>query len=199
MHKSLLLGSLLAVGMSTVPALAHGVGHGNSGHDHFAPTVDTDKGAIRGFVKDGVDVYLGIPYAAPPVGNLRWRPPQPAKRWSGVLDATEYANACPQVTGLGAFAGPTSTNEDCLYLNVFTTGRSHTRHYGSKPVIVWLHGGGNLDGESNDFDGSKLATGGPHGTETVVVTLNYRLGLFGVLSRITSECGRASLGRLRHP
>jgi len=182
MHRPLLLGSLLAVGMSTAPALAHGVGHGNGGYGHAAPVVYTDKGAVRGLVKDGVDVYLGIPYAAPPVGNLRWRPPQPAHRWNGVRVATEYANTCPQVTELGAFAGPSSTSEDCLYLNVFTTGSSHAHHHGSKPVIVWLHGGGNLDGESNDYDATKLATGGPNGTPTVVVTINYRMGLFGVLS-----------------
>jgi para-nitrobenzyl esterase len=122
---------------------------------------------------------LGIPYAAPPVGNLRWQPPQPVKRWKGQLDATHYANTCPQVTTLGAFAGPTSANEDCLYLNVFTTNKNKNKR---KPVIVWIHGGGNFDGESSDYDGSKLATGGPNGTPSVVVTLNYRLGLFGFFS-----------------
>jgi para-nitrobenzyl esterase len=127
-----------------------------------------------------VNRFLGIPYAAPPVGNLRWRPPQPVKRWKDTLDATKYANTCPQVTELGAFAGPTSTTEDCLYLNVFTTGGSS--HSGKKPVFVWIHGGGNVDGESNDYDGSKLATGGPYGTDTVVVIMNYRMGLFGYLS-----------------
>ena len=81
------------------------------------------------------------------------------------------------MTELGAFAGPSSTTEDCLYLNVFTTGNSP-----AKPVIVWIHGGGNIDGESNDYDASKLATGGPNGSPTVVVTVNYRLGLFGHLS-----------------
>jgi para-nitrobenzyl esterase len=110
------------------------------------------------------------------VDDLRWMPPQaPAKH--ALLDATKFANTCPQVTELGAFAGPSSTTEDCLYLNVFTTDLG-----GSKPVIVWIHGGGNVDGESNDYDASKLATGGPLGTPTVVVTLNYRLGLFGFFS-----------------
>jgi para-nitrobenzyl esterase len=126
-----------------------------------------------------VNVFLGIPYAAPPVGKLRWRPPEPAQAWEGVLDASQYANTCPQVTELGAFAGPPSTTEDCLYLNVFTTGDSSSP---KRPVIVWIHGGGNVDGESNDYDGSKLAKGGPRGSPTVVVTLNYRLGLFGFLS-----------------
>ncbi|WP_414463740.1 carboxylesterase/lipase family protein [Hyphomicrobium sp. DY-1] len=138
----------------------------------------TSDGPVRGFNQGGVNIFLGIPYAAPPVGNLRWQPPQPVKRWHGVLDATKFANTCPQVTELGAFAGPSSTNEDCLYLNVFTTGNKGKK----KPVIVWIHGGGNVDGETNDYDASKLATGGPMGTQAVVVTLNYRLGLFGFLS-----------------
>jgi para-nitrobenzyl esterase len=111
---------------------------------------------------------------------LRWQPPQPVKRWRNPVDATKFANTCPQVTELGAFAGPSSTNEDCLYLNVFTTGSGHFGQ--KKPVIVWIHGGGNVDGESNDYDASKLATGGPDGHQTVVVTLNYRMGLFGFLS-----------------
>src|SRR5262245_16694708 len=96
----------------------------------------------------------------------------------GLIDATQFANTCPQVTELGAFAGPSSTTEDCLYLNVFTTGTGGR----PKPVLVWIHGGGNVDGETNDYDGSKLATGGPLGTPTVVVTINYRIGLFGFLS-----------------
>jgi para-nitrobenzyl esterase len=83
---------------------------------------------------------------------------------------------------LGVFAGPPSVNENCLYLNVFTP--NTRRHHGKGlPVFVWLHGGGNVDGESNDYDGTKLATGGQSGgSNTVVVTLNYRLGLFGFLA-----------------
>src|SRR5262249_8788305 len=134
-------------------------------------------GPVRGFVNSvGVNEFLGIPYAAPPVGDLRWRPPAPPAKHS-LLDATDYANTCPQVTELGAFAGPSSTTEDCLYLNVFSPSLK-----ASNPVIVWIHGGGNVDGETNDYDGSKLATGGPSGVPTVVVTINYRLGLFGFLS-----------------
>jgi len=183
--RSVLLCSLLATGAVAASALAHATGYGyghsqgHGGHQSNPPVVRTDKGTVRGFVENGVQTFLGIPYAAPPVGNLRWRPPAPAKRWNGVLDATKFANTCPQVTELGAFAGPSSVTEDCLYLNVFTTGSSH---HGKKPVIVWIHGGGNVDGETNDYDGSKLATGGPNGVPTVVVTINYRMGLFGFLS-----------------
>jgi para-nitrobenzyl esterase len=171
--RALLLGSLLAVGVLSTPVTAQS-------RDDDGPVVRTAEGPVRGFVKNGVGIFLGIPYAAPPVGNLRWRPPQPVGHWSRPLDATSYANTCPQVTELGAFAGPSSITEDCLYLNVFT---SNLRGNGGRnPVLVWIHGGGNVDGESNDYDGSKLATGGPSGTPTVVVTMNYRLGLFGFLA-----------------
>ena len=145
-------------------------------HDQ-GPTVFTQDGPVQGLEKNGVNIFLGIPYAAPPVGELRWRPPAPPAR-HGLLDATKFANPCTQVTSLGSFSGPSSTAEDCLYLNVFTTG---TRGR-SKPVIVWIHGGGDVDGASTDYDGTKLATGGPLGKPTVVVTINYRLGLFGWLS-----------------
>lgn len=174
LRRSLFFCSLLAAGLASAPAFAGG------NDDNDGPSVNTAEGPVRGLTKNGVNIFLGIPYAAPPVGNLRWRPPQPVQRWRGTLDATQYANTCPQVTELGAFAGPSSVTEDCLYLNVFTTGSGH---YGQKkPVIVWIHGGGNVDGESNDYDATKLATGGPNGHDTVVVTLNYRMGLFGFLS-----------------
>ncbi|SFV38125.1 carboxylesterase/lipase family protein [Hyphomicrobium facile] len=168
--------SLAAAGIACTPALAHN--DDSDGNKKGGPTVSISDGKVQGYTKNGVNVFLGIPYAAPPVGKLRWQPPQPVGKWKGTLDATQFANTCPQVTELGAFAGPTSTTEDCLYLNVFTSGNSSKK----KGVIVWIHGGGNVDGESNDYDGTKLAQGGPDGKETVVVTLNYRMGLFGYLS-----------------
>ena len=146
------------------------------------PVVVTSNGPVRGVEKNGVYEFLGIPYATPPVGNLRWRPPQPAARWEGVRDATQFANTCAQVTELGVFAGPPNTNEDCLYLNVFTTQLGRGSRGSGNAVLVWIHGGGNVDGESSDYDGSKLATGGPLGVPTVVVTINYRLNLFGFLA-----------------
>jgi para-nitrobenzyl esterase len=111
-------------------------------------------------------------------------PPQPVARWRDARDATRFGNICAQSTTLGVFAGPASVDEDCLYLNVFTTklGKSDSATSGGLPVIVWIHGGGNVDGTAADYDGTKLATGGPLGVPTVVVTINYRLGLFGFLA-----------------
>jgi para-nitrobenzyl esterase len=146
-----------------------------------APVVNTAEGPVTGLARNGVYEFRGIPYAAPPVGKLRWMPPQPVTKWNEARDATHFGNVCAQVTTLGVFAGPASVDEDCLYLNVFTT-KLNAPAAGGLPVIVWIHGGGNVDGASSDYDGSKLATGGPSGVPTVVVTINYRLGLFGFLA-----------------
>ena len=169
--------SLLAVGLVSGAAVAHD--DDDDDHDR-APVVRTDNGEVRGFTKDGVHRFVGIPYAAPPVGDLRWRPPQPAKKWKGTLDATKFGKICPQISTIAVFAGPTSTTEDCLYLNVFTTGKSNRGK--KKTVIFWIHGGGSFTGASNDYDGSAMAKGGPYGTETVVVVVNFRLGLLGFIS-----------------
>jgi para-nitrobenzyl esterase len=171
---SLLLSAALLMGMASTPMAASESGDNQQG----GPVVQTAEGPVRGFANTGVYEFKGIPYAAPPTGELRWRPPQPVAHWQDPLDATSFANTCPQVTTLGVFASPASITEDCLYLNVFTTRLGS----GGLPVFVWIHGGGNVDGESNDYDGSKLATGGPSGTPVVVITLNYRLGLFGFLA-----------------
>jgi len=171
---SALVGALFAAGVASTPAVA-GERDGERGN---GPVVHTAEGPVRGLMNNGVYEFKGIPYAAPPTGELRWRPPQPIAHWQEPADATSFANTCPQVTTLGVFASPASITEDCLYLNVFTT----RLNGGGLPVFVWIHGGGNVDGESNDYDGSKLATGGPSGTPVVVVTLNYRLGLFGFLA-----------------
>jgi para-nitrobenzyl esterase len=139
--------------------------------------VQTDSGQVEGFIKDGVAEFLGIPYAAPPVGNLRWRPPEPPEKWRAVRDARQFGNICLQITTLGPFAGPANANEDCLYLNVYSPD-VHPSSHELLPVLVWIHGGGNVDGGSNDYDGSKLATQG----HVVIVTINYRLGLLGFMS-----------------
>jgi para-nitrobenzyl esterase len=142
------------------------------------PLVRTAEGPVQGFVKDGISEFLGIPFAAPPVGALRWQPPQPRVAWVQPLSATKFANTCPQITELGVFAGPVSVTEDCLYLNVFTPSHSPAANAKKLPVLVWIHGGGLFDGESNDYAADALVKGGPAGP-TVVVTINYRLGLLG--------------------
>ena len=88
--------------------------------DHASPIVRTTEGPVQGFVRNGVDQFLGIPYAAPPIGDLRWQPPKPHAAWTETLSAIRFGNTCPQITELGVFAGPVSLTEDCLYLNVFT-------------------------------------------------------------------------------
>jgi para-nitrobenzyl esterase len=136
------------------------------------PVAGTAGGAVRGLAHGAVDEFLGIPYAAPPVGALRWQPPQPAASWSGVRDATQFAPHCPQ---LGGPFGQASTSEDCLFLNVFTP--SGWRPGSRYPVMVWIHGGAFVSGESNDYDPTALVE---HGV--IVVTINYRLGALGFLA-----------------
>jgi para-nitrobenzyl esterase len=141
-----------------------------------APAVTIDTGAVSGVSQNGVDEYLGIPYAAPPLGALRWRPPEPAKPWTTTLKAVAKAASCAQGSELGVFAAP-SEAEDCLYVNVYAPkvdNQSKAKH----PVLVWFHGGGYFVGSGNDYDGAKLAAEGG----AVVVTVNYRLGILGFLA-----------------
>src|SRR6516162_5507008 len=137
--------------------------------------VRTDKGAVRGVRASGAREFFGIPYAAPPVGALRWRPPRPAARWTGIRNATWPGPACAQTGSIATGVITTSTSENCLYLNVYTPtviGR------GGLPVMVWIHGGGFTGGEGSIYDASKLAAKG----HVIVVTINYRLGAFGFLA-----------------
>ncbi len=139
------------------------------------PLVGTQEGIVKGVINNGVAEFLGVPYATPPLGNLRWKPSKKHDPWAGVLTTQAYGPTCAQITTLGVFAGPANNNEDCLYLNVFTPNLDPSARL---PVIFWIHGGGNVDGESNDYDASKLASDG----KTVVVTINYRLNLMGFLA-----------------
>ena len=139
-----------------------------------SPVVRVDGGLVRGADAAGVNSFLGLPYAAPPTGNLRWRPPQPASSWSGVRDATQFGPGCPQALARNPFLPPGTISEDCLNLNVYTP----TLRSGSdRPVLVWIHGGGLVQDGGRNYDGTKLAAAG-----TVVVTINYRLGALGFLA-----------------
>jgi para-nitrobenzyl esterase len=154
---ALLLGAAAgAVLVSAGPATAAG-----------DPVVRTGYGALRGQTQGNTRVFHGIPYAAPPVGNLRWREPRPAAPWSGVRDATRPGPACAQLPGE---LPDGSTNEDCLYLDVTAPAGA-----GRRPVVVWVHGGGFFMGAGANYDARRFAERG----DVVVVTINYRLGVFG--------------------
>jgi para-nitrobenzyl esterase len=140
-----------------------------------APVVATAAGDVRGVAGD-VLVFRGIPYAAPPVGDLRWRPPQPVVPWQGVREATEFSASCPQPDRPDRrLPEIRNTDEDCLYLNVWTPGLAPAK----RPVMVWIHGGGMTigSGSSGIYDGSNLVERG-----VVLVTINYRLGVLGFLA-----------------
>lgn len=134
-------------------------------------SVKTAKGVVRGATGNSVAQFLGIPYAAPPVGELRWRLPRPALLWQGVRDTTQFGPICPQPnTG---WTIPT-TSEDCLYLNVYAP---FPLRKGRK-VMVWVHGGTNTTGAGSFYDPTPLVAAGG----VIVVTLNYRLGALGFLA-----------------
>jgi para-nitrobenzyl esterase len=151
-----------------------------------APVVATREGPVRGIGAAGIERFLGIPYATAPVGDLRWQPPQPQPRWHGVRDATAFGAHCAQ--GASPF-GLASESEDCLFLNVFAPARGDDSEDENFPVMVWIHGGALLVGESDDYDPSRLVQEG-----VVVVTLNYRLGVFGFFAHpaLSAESGHGS-------
>ena len=174
-RAGLLIGFLLAFGMASRPAGAQEQAQQPPPGLPLGPVVNAPAGPVQGINNNGVYGYLGIPYAQPPVGALRWQPPQPLPPWTHTRNATQFGPTCAQITTTGVFSGPPSSNEDCLFLNVFTP---NPQPSGKLPVLVWLHGGGNYGGESNDYDASKLASQGG----LVVVSLNYRVGFFGFLA-----------------
>lgn len=150
-------------------------------------------GEIRGALEGGVMAYKGIPFAAPPVGDLRWQPPQPVVPWEGTKYATSFGANCPQAPYPAASIYPSPTgefNEDCLYLNVWSTGsRPKDKH----PVMVWIHGGALTrgSGSNSTYNGVNLAKKG-----VVLVTVNYRLGPLGYLAHpeLTEESEHGSSG-----
>jgi para-nitrobenzyl esterase len=129
--------------------------------------VNVAGGPIAGAHADGINTYFGIPYAAPPVGPLRWRAPQPVTPWQGVRQATSFSAACAQT----AVWITDRKSEDCLYLNIWAPEKAD-----KLPVLVWIHGGGYYGGTGSQpgYDGANLARRG-----AIVVTINYRLGIFG--------------------
>ena len=149
------------------------------------PVVTTDSGKVEGKVDAGVASWKGIPFAAPPVGALRWRAPQRVQSWSDVRQATAYAADCMQLP-FPSDAAPLGTqpDEDCLYLNVWKPANAN----GKLPVLVWIYGGGFVNGGSSPptYSGAELAKQG-----VVVISFNYRIGRFGFFAhpQLTREAG----------
>ena len=160
------LAGLAALGVGTAASL------------QTAPLVRVDSGELQGVVDEGVVSFKGIPFAAPPVGDLRWRPPQPAAPWTGVRQAADFGSDCIQrrfgpPPAAGAPAAP-APSEDCLFLNVWRPGSATA---GAKlPVMVWIHGGAFVFGSGSNpgFSGVQFARQG-----VILVTFNYRLGRLG--------------------
>ena len=153
-------------------------------------TVKLDSGKISGAEASGVVSFKGIPYVAPPTGDLRWRPPHTIAPWAGTRSAKEFGAACPQPPILehSSHVKFDNLSEDCLTLNVWTAANSSAEHH---PVLFWIHGGANIAGSGSTTDGSALAKQG-----AVVVTINYRLGPFGFLAlpSLSMESSRSTSG-----
>jgi para-nitrobenzyl esterase len=155
--------------------------------------VTVETGQLRGSLVDGAVAFKGIPYAAPPIGALRWRSPQAPATWSGIREATTFGHDCMQLTAPSeaAPAGTTTPSEDCLFLNVWKPVNAS----GGKrlPVMVWIYGGGFVNGATSTpiYDGSHFASSG-----VIFVSLNYRLGRFGFFAHpaLTLEAGNDPVG-----
>ena len=149
----------------------------------------TTAGEIVGFQGDhGARTWLGVPFAAPPLGELRWRPPEPPIPWKGVREALSGSAICPQLqanTGTGGPDDPATVrgDEDCLYLNIFAPANAR-----ALPVMVWIHGGGNSVGSGTTYNGAMLATG----QDVVVITINYRIGPLGWFTHPALHTGDAA-------
>ena len=191
------MSNMFASGLALVLVCLPGTGAAPAAAQDAGRVVTVEGGQLAGApstLGGEVMVYRGVPFAAPPVGDLRWRPPEPPAAWEGVRDATEAAPACmqnPLPAAVRTFydAGVDRMDEDCLYLNVWTAAGPDDR----VPVLVWIHGGGLSIGNGADitYDGTRLAQRG-----VVLVTINYRLGAFGYLAHplLGAESGHGASG-----
>lgn len=162
--------------------------------------VKIETGQLTGTtLSSGIRVFKGIPYAAPPVGDLRWKPPQPPANWDGVRKADKFSDSCMQALRRSTFPWTkefmvqNDASEDCLCLNVWTGAKASTTGNEKRPVLVWIHGGAFYEGSGEiiTYDGEELAKKG-----VVVVTINYRLGIFGFYTHpeLTKESPQHSSG-----
>jgi para-nitrobenzyl esterase len=160
----------------------------------FAPNdvIRVDGGVISGTASDGVRSFKGIPFAAPPVGELRWKAPQPVVAWEGIRKCEAFGPDCPQSSypaGSMFYSPPRTQSEDCLYLNLWTAAKAGDK----RPVMVWIHGGALTrgSGATRTYDGTAFAKKG-----VLLVTVNYRLGPLGYLAHpeLTAESPQHSSG-----
>ena len=187
MKRILLVVAVLFLGACVRPVASKlAAGCAESGSD----IICTEQGAVRGVFEGEMLAFKGIPYARPPIGALRWRPPEAAEPWQGVRDGSRYGSVCPQIIGKEV-----KGEEDCLFINIW---RPREKHAQPLPVMVWLTGGGNhsLSGEGTGafggvaYNGEKLV---PQGV--VFVSYNLRLGVLGFLAHpaLDAERPRRSL------
>lgn len=143
----------------------------NKTHNYFSAQVEVEQGRVEGVIEDSLVIFRGIPFAQPPIGDLRWRAPQPAKKWEGVLTADKFAPAPIQ-----GGTPPSGKSEDCLYLNVWTPAQSTEDKI---PVLVWIYGGGFVAGATSEpsYNGKNLTKKG-----VVLVSIAYRVGQLGFLA-----------------
>jgi para-nitrobenzyl esterase len=193
MLMTTLLSAIVAIGQVEGPSSRESAGAQSPTVRTPTPELRIDSGGVRGLVvgdKKDVHIYKGIPYAAPPVGERRWQPPQPVAAWRGVRDCFEFGAACPQripalLANIPEMAIRVPYSEDCLFLNVWTPAE---RKSDKLPVLYWIHGGGFITGAASQpmYDGEELARLG-----CVVVSINYRLGVFGFLAHpaLSQESG----------
>ena len=166
--------------LCSLAAAVAAIGMGTAALSQAPPiVVRAEGGQLQGMVADGVESFKGIPFAAPPVGDLRWRPPQPPARWTGVRQAAEFGADCmqgrfgpPPSAAAGAPAAPVPS-EDCLFLNVWRPAAAAARNL---PVMVWIYGGGFVGGSSSSPNTSGI---GFAKQGVVLVAMNYRVGRFG--------------------
>ena len=181
MHAKSIMRGIPAIAAALLGAVI--LPHAPAAHAQTAPVVKTRAGEVQGVAERGVFAFKGIPYAAPPVGDLRWHEPRPAATWQGVRKADAYGNACMQVPGLSLKNGgdPGPLSEDCLYLNVWTPKPDGSARL---PVMVWIHGGAFMFGSGglNLYNGGPLAKKG-----AVVITINYRLAQLGFFAHPALE------------
>ncbi|MFM0616287.1 carboxylesterase family protein [Paraburkholderia nemoris] len=181
---------------SSVAVTLAGCGGGGGSSITPDPTIAmTGGGAVQGAMTNGVIAYKGVPFAAPPVGSLRWQPPQPIAAWSGVRQTTSFGHDCMQANDPAVTPLATTPSEDCLYLNIWRPANSTAAATQNPklPVMVWIYGGGYVVGGTSmpQYDGTQFAKQG-----VILVTFNYRVGRFGFFGHPALTAAAAQSGQV---